>query len=248
MYVFSKLLIPVVIVMFVFSGVALGEESKSDSVQAVAKGNNQFAFELYKQLKDNPAKNLFFSPISISTALAMTWGGARETTESQMSKVLHFPFGQAQLHLAFSALLNTLDGTPEKDGFQLSVANALWGQKDFGFDAEFIKLCKEYYKGGFSELDFVNDTENARQTINSWTEKNTQDKIKELLKEKIITVDTRMVLTNAIYFKGNWASQFKKSHTSNRNFQMTKSESKNVPTMYQESKYKYHENDNILNS
>src|SRR5205823_3266265 len=133
---------------------------------AVVRGNNAFAFDLYARLRGQDG-NLFLSPYSISTALAMTYAGARGETAGEMAKVLHFPGGD-RLPLAFAALVKEV-GAPHK-GYQLSTANALWGQKGYPFRPEFLKLVKDEYGGGLEELDFA-DSERARQTINRWVEK-----------------------------------------------------------------------------
>ncbi|TET67360.1 MAG: serpin family protein, partial [Candidatus Zixiibacteriota bacterium] len=180
--------------------------------EMVVQGNNAFALDLYAELKNRDG-NLFFSPHSISTALAMTYAGARGSTEKQMAEVLHFDLEQKRLHPAFRELLDQLETGEGERGYQLSVANALWGQKGYEFLEKFLDLTKENYGAGLSELDFIGSTETARQTINSWVEKETEDKIKELIKPGVLDQMTRLVLTNAIYFKGFWESQFEEEMT-----------------------------------
>src|SRR5262249_470299 len=117
------------------------------------------------------------SPYSVSAALAMTSAGARGRTLEEITKTMHYP-PQEQLHPAYRTLhaaLNVEPGT--KRGYQISTANALWGQKDFGFNAEFLKLTRDHYGAGLEEVDFVGGTEAARKTINAWVEKKTNDKI-----------------------------------------------------------------------
>ena len=127
-------------------------------------------------------------------------------------------------HQGLAAILKDLnaengpDGKPR--GYQLSVANALWGQKGEAFLPEFLKVLKDNYGAGLSELDFAADTDGARKTINAWVEKETRDKIKDLLKAPLPSRDTKLVLTNAIYFKGNWAEQFKKEATKDAPFHL----------------------------
>ena len=182
----------------------------------VVKGNNKFAFDLYAKLRAQNG-NLFCSPNSISTALAMTYAGARGETEKQMAKVLHFGLKQERLHPAFAALIKeSAPGKPEY--YQLSIANALWGQKGYQFLPEFLDLTNKNYSAGIKELDFIRDTEKARQAINAWVEKETQDKIKELIQKNILNDLTTLVLTNAIYFKGTWLYQFDKNKTQEADF------------------------------
>ena len=212
--------------------------------RAVVEGNNAFALDLYAKLKDSDG-NLFFSPHSISTALAMTYGGARSETAAQMAKVLHFELEPKRLHPAFRILQEDLIGDSRKRGYELSVANALWGQKGYGFLREFLDLTKTCYGSGFHEVDFVNATEAARKTINAWVEKQTHDRIKELIRKEppILTTLTVLVLTNAIYFKGNWASQFDEKLTEDAPFAVTKQKKINVPMMHQRGDFMLMETD-----
>ncbi len=145
---------------------------------AVVLGNNGFALELYAKLCGREG-NLFLSPFSISTCLGMTYAGGRGNTEAQMGKALHFDLAQKDLHPAFAALVKELNAAGGKEKYQLSVANALWGQKGYGFRKEFLDLLNSSYGAGFSELDFVKETEAARKTINTWVEKKTQEKIND---------------------------------------------------------------------
>jgi serpin B len=216
-----------------------GQEKKppADTREAV-QGNTQFALALYRQLHSEEG-NLFFSPYSISTALAMTYAGARGDTAEEMAKAMEFSLGQERLHPAFAKLLADLNGPGEKRGYQLSVANALWGQKNFGFLPDFLNLTRDNYGAGLQEVDFINATEDARKTINAWVEKETRDKIKDLLQPGVLTVDTRLVLTNAIYFKGFWGQQFKKKATQVDQFKTGTDRSVKAPLMHQTGDFKY---------
>jgi serpin B len=202
------------------------------------KGNNLFALELYGRLRGR-AGNLFLSPASISTALAVTYAGARGETAGQMAATLHFTLEQERLHPALGALLHALNVGGKEQGYQLSIANALWAQKGHPFLPEFVALVRDNYRAGLEEVDFVRATEESRQTINAWVERETQDKIKNLLQEGVLSSDTRLVLTNAIYFKGNWASQFPKDRTQDGPFQVTAQEKVTVPFMSQTGKFNY---------
>lgn len=210
--------------------------------EIVVEGNNVFVFDLYAQLKEEDG-NLFFSPYSISTALAMTYAGARGNTATQMADVLHFDLPQDRLPLLFSELIQDLYTTPEESGYQLNIANALWGQQGELFLKEFLSLIKQSYRGGFYEVDFAKKGENARQTINKWVEEKTQDKIKELILPPDLTPLTMLVLTNAIYFKGYWSSQFKKENTKDTPFKLITGEEVDTPIMYQKAEFNYAEDD-----
>lgn len=212
--------------------------------EAIVAGNNQFALDLYDQLKTQDG-NLFFSPNSISTALAMTYAGARGNTAAQMASTLHFTLAQARLHPAFFELAKGLEADPEKSGYQLSVANALWGQTGYTFLDEFVNITKKYYGAGFKELDFKADPESCRMTINRWVEDKTNEKIKDLLRKGLIETGTRLVLTNAIYFKGKWVSPFEKSSTKESDFALSGAETIKVPTMSETVNFKYAEDEKL---
>jgi serpin B len=210
----------------------------SDDARAVVQGNNVFASDLYAQLSKKEG-NLFFSPYSISTALGMTYAGAKGETEKQMAQTLHFGLTQEKLHPAFAELIKHLNATGDKRPYQLSVANALWGQKNFTFLPGFVKLTNDSYGAGFKEVDFVGATEEARKTINAWVEKETKDKIKELLKPGILTIDTRLVLTNAIYFKSAWETPFPKANTKPGDFTLASGNKVQVPMMQKNDRIAY---------
>jgi serpin B len=199
-------------------------------VAAVVRGNDQFALGLYRQLRDEKG-NLFFSPYSISTALAMTYAGARGDTAREMADVLHFTLDPQKLHPAFAELLHAVQGGGKKRKAQLYVANALWGQKGYHFLPEFKKVTAENYNAALRDVDFKGDTESARKTINAWVEGQTNRKIQELLKPGILNADTRLVLTNAIYFKAAWLRPFSPKQTKDAEFFGDGKTSK-VPTMH----------------
>jgi serpin B len=205
---------------------------------AVVAGNNQFAFDLYALLAKNQG-NLFLSPASLSTALAMTYAGARGPTADEMAKTLHFPLDQKQLHPALAALLRAWKAEGKQRGYQLSVANALWGQKGFGFLPDFVTLTRANYGAGLVEVDFAGNAALARKTINEWVEKQTQDKIQELFQPGVLNADTRLVLTNAIYFKGDWAKPFQKQQTQADAFHLSAGQKIKVPLMHRTGDYHY---------
>jgi len=218
----------------------LVEANGGSPTEALMNGNTAFALDLYGELREEEG-NLFFSPYSISTALAMTYAGARGNTEKQMAQVLHFTLPQDQLHPAFASMEAALKAIQEKGEIELRVANALWPQKDYVFLKEFLELTKKYYGSAITPLDYKTAHEAARRTINAWVEEKTNDKIKDLIQEGVLDALTRLVLTNAIYFKGNWATQFDKNRTEDAPFHLLSGKSVETPLMHQKQTCGYAE-------
>ncbi len=211
--------------------------------QTVVAGNNKFALELYQNLQSREG-NLFLSPYSISTALTMTYAGAKSETEKQMAQTLCLPPIE-QFHKSFGEIIKQLNASCKKGGYELVVANALWGQKDYKFLPEFLTLVKTNYDGNLEQVDFKTQAEAARKTINTWVESKTKDKIKELIKPGLLDSMTRLVLTNAIYFKGKWASQFKPEQTQEAPFTLLSGQKVNVPMMHQADNFRYAETNTV---
>jgi serpin B len=207
----------------------------SADAKAVVQGNNLFACDLYAQLRQEP-DNLFFSPYSISTALAMTYAGARGNTAAEMAATMHFDLPPEKLHPGFGELIKHLNAPGKDRPYQLTVANRLWGQQGYNFLPEFLKLTEDQYRAGLKEVNFAGATEAARQEINAWVEKQTQDKIKELLKKGVLNVNTRLVLTNAIYFKAPWAVPFEEAATKPGDFTLASGDKAQVPMMHKAEK------------
>jgi serpin B len=211
----------------------------NDIKEAVA-GNTEFAFDLYGKLKDNePNGNLFFSPYSISTALSMTYAGARGETEKQMAAALHFTLPNQHLYPALGALQKQLIQGKKSRGYQLFLANALWLQKGGPFLKEFLDLNQNYYVAGLNQLDFVSETEKSRQIINSWVEKKTKEKIKDLIPPGGVDTETVLVLTNAIYFKGEWENKFEKQLTRRADFHVSAKDKVKVDMMHLKEYFQY---------
>jgi serpin B len=212
----------------------------------VPEATNAFALDLYAKVVAKHEGNFFFSPLSLETALMMTEAGARGNTAAEMLKVLHVPatkYMAEDSQKAFGSFLRELSAEKGPDGkprpYQLSVANALWGQTGYKFVPAFLAMTKDVYGAGLADLDFRKDADGSRKTINAWVEKQTHDKIKELLKD--LGGDTRLVLTNAIYFKGAWAEPFDKTLTKDAPFNqgwpgMTDG-TRMVPTMHRMGRY-----------
>jgi serpin B len=218
----------------------------ASDINALTEGNNAFALDLYRTLKD-PDGNLFFSPYSLSQALAMTAGGARGVTEQQMSETLQFQLEQAKLHAAFNSLDLELakrgQGAKGKDdkGFRLHIINAIWGQVGFKFQADYLDLLAQNYGAGLRTLDFIKETDKSRLQINQWASDQTEGKIKDLLAQGTINAMTRLVLTNAIYFNAAWQNQFNKESTNNADFTLLDGTKVNVPIMHQQKSLAYGE-------
>jgi serpin B len=212
---------------------------------AVVDDNNAFAFDAYQQIKGD--ENLFFSPYSISLALAMTYAGTRTDTEQQMASTLHYTLPQERLH----PVLNSLDielsqrgqGAKGKDdkGFRLNIVNAIWGQQGYAFLQEFLDTLAENYGAGIRTLDFINAPEPSRIAINDWVSDQTEGRIKGLIPQGAIDAMTRLVLTNAIYFNAAWQYPFEKNATSDDNFHLLNGGEVTVPMMHETESFAYAE-------
>jgi serpin B len=210
----------------------------------VAKGNNQFAGDIYGHIKDKTPGNLFLSPYSISTALAMTYAGSADETQRQMAEVLHFTGPEPELHQAMARLQQSL-GVEKTKGYELRVANRLWGQKGYEFLSGFLMTTRQQYGAELGVLDFAEHTEAARQEINTWVERQTKNKIRELLPPGVIEARTKLVLTNAIYFKGKWQEQFEKQATKDTPFHLSADKEVAVPMMHQVNPFGYRAIDDL---
>ncbi|MEA2097746.1 MAG: serpin family protein [Patescibacteria group bacterium] len=194
----------------------------------VVGANNQFAFDLYSEYKSEKG-NIFFSPYSISTALTMTYEGAKGKTAEEMQAVLRIPKNDELRRSGFAEIYNQIN--QENKEYKLSTANALWAQKDYQFLKEYINNVEKYYGGKTTNLDFIRETEKSRVIINDWVEDQTNDKIKNLISRGTVNISTRLVLTNAIYFKGTWVLQFDKKDTKDENFKTDSGQTVKVPMM-----------------
>ena len=214
----------------------------------LASGNSAFAFDLYQAFRDKDG-NLFYSPYSISLALAMTYAGARGETEKQMADTLHFTLPQDRLHLAFNSLDLELSqrgkGAKGKDGegFRLNIANAIWGQKDYHFLATFLDVLAENYGAGLRVLDFTKEPEKSRIVINDWVREETEGRIKDLLPPGSVGPPTSLVLTNAIYFNAAWQYPFEENATRDGLFHLLQGGEVSVPMMGQAKSLGYAESE-----
>jgi serpin B len=206
---------------------------------ALVKGNGEFAFDLYARLRSRDG-NVFFSAYSISNALAMTYAGARGPTATQMAAALRFPMDGDRLHQSFAKVSRDVNGAGSKGGAELQVANALWTQTGLATLPAFQAIVKNLYGAGLTPLDFIRAPEKARMTINAWVEQQTRDRIKDLIPEGVLNQDTRVVLTNAIYFKGKWKYAFPEAATRNDTFTLSTGKTiGDVPLMSQTGAFRY---------
>lgn len=213
---------------------------------SVVIGNNQFANDLlenYSNSEQNKDKNIFFSPFSIHSALAMTSEGAKGETAIEIQRTLHLPEANDLRRSRFEDLMTDLNSG--STNYKLTTANALWAQKQYAFLPEFMEVSKIRYKANAENLDFVDQPETARKTINTWVEDNTNNKIKELLSPRDITKDTRLVLTNTIYFKGEWERQFEEDMTKEEEFVTANGSNIKTKTMHILSGFPYSETEEV---
>jgi len=219
------------------------ERADAEKTASLAPANNAFALDLYGALKDD-AGNLFFSPYSVSSALLMAREGARGETAAQMDTVLHttdVPRGAA-----YRADQGALKPPTFKEGwgkdakerlaYEMNVANALWGQRDFAFEGAFTKSLDEVYGAPLERIDF-GETEAARQRINAWVEQQTREKIKNIVPKGVLSPATRLVLANAIYFKAPWQEKFQKRHTQEDTFTGPAGKQSRAPFMRRKGRY-----------
>src|SRR5258705_3702398 len=186
------------------------------SAPALSPANNKFAFDIYKVLAQQEGP-VFFSPYSIFTALQMTADGAKGTTAAEMLAALHSKDDLdcirrdiSKSHQQCNALLSS--------GDSIHVANSLWMQKTFSFNASFLDHVKDHYQASLEEVDFKNQQEPSRKNINAWVEQQTHNRIKDLLAPGSITALTRLVLVNAIWLKAKWLMPFDHKNTGDDEF------------------------------
>ncbi|XP_050986643.1 leukocyte elastase inhibitor-like [Labeo rohita] len=214
-------------------------------MEPLSAANTQFSLSLFEKISGkNASRNVFYSPLSISSALAMVSLGAKGNTAAQMFKVLGFnnpaqpgpgQMTEEQIHCSFNKLMSELNkpGVP----YALSLANRLYGEQSYQFVEKFLNDAKRYYEAELKKVDFIKKSDAARVDINKWVEKKTQEKIKDLLPNGSIDAMTRLVLVNAIYFKGNWETKFPKEATTDGQFKLNKTQTKPVKMMRQNSKF-----------
>jgi len=261
----KKLLLCAVITVMLLSLMACGQPQLTELLQSdkqrvaspdvgeselisLINGNSAFAFDLYQELGKREG-NIFYSPYSISLALAMTHAGARGETEQQMADTLHFTLPQGSLHPVFNGLdieLNKRgEGAKGKDGegFRLNIVNAIWGQNGYSFLPGFLDVLAENYGAGLRTLDFDTEPEESRLTINNWVSDQTEKRIENLIPQGVINELTRLVLTNAIYFNAAWLYPFNENSTEDGPFHLLDGTAVIAPMMKQTEMFGYAEGD-----
>ncbi len=233
-------------------------------VKQLAKSNNQFALDLYAQLAGEQG-DLFFSPYSIESALTMTLAGAKGQTAGQMYTALRLPGEMSvdgrggapvrvepgvsvaytvwpadRVHAAAGQLAEAMEGTADHESITLAIANSIWPAHNFAMKDDFVATLKKHYGVGVTPVAYP---EPGRSKINAWVEKRTNDRIKDLLSPDAVSGQTRLVLVNAIYFKGDWQHPFKPHATRDRAFHLTAEKSVDVPTMFQRGTFNYLEDE-----
>ena len=235
------------------SGAFLASQTERESpdapeadVEALVDGNSAFGFDLYHVLAERQGdSNLFYSPYSLSLALAMTYAGARGVTEAEMAEALHFTLSQQALHPTFNDLDQMLEARGEgaagqdDGGFRLNIANAIWGQRDYAFLSTYLDALAANYGAGLRVLDFASAPEASRVTINDWIGEETEGKIEDLIPHGAIDPMTRLVLTNAIYFNAAWANPFQEDATQDGPFVRLDGSKIDVPMMRQTESFGY---------
>lgn len=203
--------------------------STQQGIQQVVSANNKFAFEIFSELGKTETGNIFYSPYSISSALAMTYEGAKGQTADEMKSIFHFP-DISTFRPNFAAVYNDIN--KKNKSYSLNTGNALWVQYDYPLLENYTSAVENYYGGKAANLGFVAETEKSRQTINSFIAEQTNSKIQNLLPQGSLNSMTRLVLTNAVYFKGTWEWEFDKSNTREQDFRITPDNAVKAQTMY----------------
>ena len=216
------------------AGAAEGFTPNEKAVTAkAALAVNEFTFDLYKATAaDAAGRNVFLSPYSVSTALAMTYAGARGTTETEMAKTMHFA---PDVHEGMGALIGSINAVPE-DVATVRTANAIWPAKGEKILPEFYQIVRFDYRAELKQLDYAKHPEGSRNTINKWVEEQTNDKITDIVPGGALGKDTKMVLTNAVYFRADWEEKFKAENTAERPFWVSREKSVGVQMMNRLSK------------
>ena len=216
----------------------------AEGVAAVVSANDLFAIELYSNISSSESGNIFFSPYSISTAMSMVYEGAAGGTADEIISVFHFPLDDSVRRSSVASIYNSLNGITSD--YLLRTVNALWVQENYSILENFSDAVTNYYAGAARNLDFVGDTEGSRSTINGWVESNTNGRIADLIPSGALNDMTRLVLTNAIYFKGKWVNQFDTDNTYNAGFTLNDGNSVSVDMMHlSDAEFNYAETDDL---
>ncbi|XP_051784816.1 leukocyte elastase inhibitor-like isoform X2 [Erpetoichthys calabaricus] len=206
-------------------------------METLSEANSQFSLDLFKKLSETNSGDVFFSPLNISTALAMVLLGERGDTAAQIEQVLHFSKIKTSVHSEFSNQLSSINNKDSTSTIHL--ANRLFGEKTFQLAKDYLDETRKLYHAELEGVDFITSSESARQNINSWVEKQTEGKIVNLLSEGAIDPMTRLLLVSATYFKGDWQKKFRMDKTKEEQFRLNKKDTKTVMMMYKSAKFNY---------
>ena len=217
----------------------------SAEAEALVAGNNRFALDLFRELSLQDPDNLFISPWSLSTALGMAWAGARGETADQMAAVLHFPFDRESTHPLFGEVIDTLNGLQEEGYLTLHTANALWPTQSYQIRPEYSQILKTHYHAHAETLDYVTATEDSRERINDWVGEKTRERIPELIPAGALDAYTRLVLTNAVYFKGAWLDPFNPDDTRQGVFYAADGEEISIDMMHMSKAFPYYQDADV---
>jgi len=220
----------------------LAKPASTDELKGLAKSSNAFGLDFYGKVRSRKG-NLVMSPFSLSTALAMTWAGARGETAAQMAKVLHLD-GPVDRTLDLCGSLVASYGAPDQ-GVTVHIANRLFGEKTYAFEQPYLARLKSAFGAPIEPIDFKRGAEDGRKRINAWIEGETHGRINDLIPTSGVSERTRLALVNAIYFLGDWAAPFNKDHTAPAPFFTSKSEKKDVPTMHQQEHFHFAATDGV---
>ncbi len=226
-------------------------DAAAEDVAELVSGLTSFTLDFYQAIQQDQSGNLFFSPYSISTALAMTYAGARGETAAEMAAALDFTLPDSRLHPALNSLdiglSNLAEGAAGQDGgeFRLNVTNSLWGQKDYSFLPTYLDALAEHHGAALGLLDFINAPDPSRIVINDWVADQTEDKITDLIPPGAVSTLTRLVLTNAIYFNAKWRKTFEETATARESFHLLDGSSITASMMSQTHYFPYAEGENF---
>ncbi len=215
----------------------------SKPLEEIVKSNNKMAVKLLTLIEEkNGGENIFISPFSINSAISITLLGAKGETKEEMLKALEISENEANYHKDFSKIINEVEKSSTKETI-FKNGNRLWVEKDFHLLKKFVDKVNEFYKGGISSVDFKNNLKSAIEEINNWVMEKTANNIKDLLRESDLDNSTRLVITNAVYFKGTWEKEFKEENTLSDIFHLESGEEKDIKMMFNKGHYLYGENE-----
>ncbi|MFA6618909.1 MAG: serpin family protein [Candidatus Neomarinimicrobiota bacterium] len=240
----KKIVISCLMILLILSSSCSKKELINDttfppemSAENIVGGLNDFSFDLYHALNSGGSVNEFYSALSISAAFAMTYAGAKNETANEMSDVLNYGPQNKHFHALYGKMLDSL--SQKTEDFEINIANAIWLEENFKLLKKYQKIVSEDYRSESQLLDFVNAAEASRKVINNWVEYQTNNKIKDLIPEGVLDADTRMVLTNAVYFNAEWANMFNEKMSKKDIFHLLDGSETTCDMMYQRHHYPY---------